>query len=193
MIWSSSAAPGDEWAETSIDEWSRVRLAGEVLPGRAEVVGADVGRKIDVKAPPGSGGATITDRGTEPSRFGIKVTIWTEAHLAAWKRIVPKLLTRPRGGLTRWPIYHPALEIQGIREVVVERIGSMQPGSQTGEMTAEIRLIQWMPPKRTNQTKTLKVGDPALTDLDPNAPNFMTADGQQVNRPPPPSKTNTGP
>jgi hypothetical protein len=167
-LWEQAASVDDdgaEWAQPS--PWNVVKLDGSPLPGRAEVVGGAAARKVDVKTPAGGDGAGITDRGLEPARFKIRVSLWTAKHLEAWEQLVPRLNPRAgKGGLRKTSIYHPALATIGVSEVCIASISALQPGSTAGVWQAEIDCLQWQPYSGKDSTKKVtKGGAPALSTL----------------------------
>lgn len=167
-LWEQGASADDagaEWAKPS--PWNIVKLDGVQLPGRAEVLGGAAARKIDVKTPAGGDGAGITDRGLEPARFKIRVSVWTEKQLASWEQLVPRLNPRAgKGGLRKTSIYHPALATIGVSEVCIASIGALQPSGTAGVYQAEIDCLQWQPYSGKDATKKVtKGGAPALSTL----------------------------
>jgi hypothetical protein len=188
---------GAQWAQPG--PWQTVRLAGQPLPGKAEVLGGSASRRVDVKNAPGADGAGITDRGLEPSRFKVRVTLWTAEHLAAWERRLPRIQPRAgKGGLQRASIYHPALAHLGITEVCITQVSALQPGSTVGTYVSEIDCLQWLPPGK-NVTKTITKSTPSIPDVETSGDNYQLPNGQSVSVAPeassvsPPSELESGP
>lgn len=170
-LWEQGASADDggaEWSKPS--PWSTVKLDGVQIPGLAEITGGAAGRKIDVKSPAGGDGAGITDRGLEPARFRIRVSLWTARHLEAWEQLVPRLNPRAgKGGLRKVSIYHPALATIGVSEICIASIGALQPGGTAGVWQTEIECLQWQPYSGKDATKKITKGAaggaPALSTL----------------------------
>jgi len=193
----SNADLGAQWAQPG--PWQSVRIAGEQLPGKAEVIGGAAARKVDVKHATGADGAGVTDRGLEPARFKIRVSLWTGEHLARWERIVARVQPRAgKGGLQRVSVYHPALAQLGIHHICIVQVSVLQPGNVRGVYTTEIDCLQWMPPGK-DVTKTVSTNSPSLTDLDASSSNYQLPNGKSVHVAPeassvsPPSETEAAP
>lgn len=63
------------------DPWDVLVLGPHRVPGITKISGP-VGRKIDVRSPPGGDGARVRDRGYEPARLEAEVRIWTAEQLS---------------------------------------------------------------------------------------------------------------
>jgi hypothetical protein len=205
-IWAGAGDPGDKGADEYLfpDQWDQVELGGELLPGIAEIVGGGTSQKLDVRSPKGSFSVTIVDNGTEPNRFSIRVTIWTQEQLDVWERMRVKLQPRPgKGGMQRVPIRHPECAAAGVTVVCVEGISFGKPGQARGSREYEIRCIQWTPEVKGNATKRMGKG-PSIPDIlqtgqsrppdggySPAAANFSSNTGVEVYVPP--SEAEAGP
>ena len=110
--------------------WDSVEIAGVELPGLAEVDG-DVEMRVDLKETPGAKGAKHTLLGWKPSQVTITLRIWTAEQLALWVSIAKQLRPLVAKGGTNQPkpvdIYHPNLEIFGIYQVTITKIGFLRP------------------------------------------------------------------
>lgn len=169
------------WADSPFP-WQQVRINGETLPGIATVTG-DVGRKVDTAQAPGNDGGTFTHLGYEPAEVEVKLVLATPEHLEAFTRLAPTI--RPRKG-EKSPkpvnVYHPALELLGIRSLFLMKIGIPEPGSVKGTYEVKLGFAEFIPEyHRNTRTTTPTTTGGAKTPKPKQAPSKPTA--QDVRRP----------
>lgn len=149
-------------------------LAGVQLPGLVRVSGV-TGRKIDVRSPPGADGATIADKGYEPAKPRLTVTLYEPAHLDRWEQLLPTLNPR-QDARRRVPvsIFHPALNQLQIRQVYVVSISALEPGSVPQTWQSTIETLEYAPIRNrpthvARPTAQVTFSDTATTP--PGSPN----------------------
>ena len=184
---------GLEDKRSGLGAWDIVDVAGVALPGLAKVSGPGVEQAIDVKKSPGKNGATITDLGRSLGRFTITLVLWS---VSQWDEFIQRRgMLQPlsrTGQLQALKVRHPAINALGIDSLYFTRVGVPRPGSQVGTYEVELECLEFRLPQQTS-TGGAQTPKKDFTTLDPKAPNFTTADGRQVRKPPAPSKTNAGP
>lgn len=121
--------------------WDAITIAGVRLPGIAEVDG-DVELRVDLKETPGAKGAKHSLLGWKPSQVTVTVRVWTADQLELWAAIAKQLRPLIAKGGTNQPkpvdIYHPNLEIFGIHQVTVTKIGFLKP---VGDVSQGMRSV----------------------------------------------------
>ncbi len=169
----------DQTFENPPNPWDYVALNGVVLPGIAKVkVGK--GRKLDVKLPPASHGATITDRGYKPAPVEITLTQWTPSQNTLMQQLMSGANTllslEPKPNTSyqapAYPIDHPATAMHGVTNVIIEDIEGPEDSSVKGAKEYRIKCLQFFPPPKLDATNTPKgtiAPQPnALTPTDPS-------------------------
>jgi len=161
--------------------WDQVALGGVMLPGLARVK-VRKGRKLDVKQPPGSHGATITDRGYKPAQVDIHLTVWTYAQWQALQSLFDgsnaALTLEPKPNTSyaapAYPIDHPATAMRQVSSIIIDEIEGPEPSSSMkGAVEFSFKCTQFFPPPKQNATNTPKgtiAPQPnALTPPDPSS------------------------
>lgn len=90
-MWENGSA---EKAPPKLSPWDTLVLAGEVIPGKAEV---QITRKraTDSRKAPGSEGGTTTDHGNELAEVSVTLTLWTEDQIRALEKVYHLLEPTP--------------------------------------------------------------------------------------------------
>lgn len=124
-----------------------IELAGKRSPGLCEVIGAGSPRKWDERRGYALSGATVVFRGIGLARFTVRLRFYTPEDWAAWYAWKPLVDKPPLGKRpSALDIWHPLLEAQAIKKVVVEDVG--QPDqTEDGEWTVEIKFIEFRRPQ----------------------------------------------
>lgn len=102
--------------------WDKIFFDGVVLPGIAKV-SIEEGRKIDGRGAPGRNGTRLIDKGAEPAKVTITLTVWTHVQLQALRSQIPSLSYREervRGSATNAPLTPEQIEALGLRDSVFE-------------------------------------------------------------------------
>ncbi|HEY2408845.1 MAG TPA: hypothetical protein VGI10_22725 [Polyangiaceae bacterium] len=142
--------------------WDFVILQGILIPGLAKVR-VSKGRKLDIKQPPGSHGATITDRGYKPAAVEISLTIFTArqwSDLQALFNGLPNGFTlepKPNNAYKApaYPIDHPATAMRQVASIIIEDIEGPEPSSSIhGAVEFKFKCTQFFPPPKVNATNT---------------------------------------
>lgn len=167
--------------ESPANPWDVCSLNGVVLPGLSKVkVGK--GRKLDVKQPPGSHGATITDQGYKPAPVEIIVTVWAYKHWVAMNGLFngsnPSLNLEPKPNANyvapTATIDHPATASRQVASIIIEHIdGPDDSSSVKGAKEYKFKCLQFFPPPKVNATNTpqgtVNPQPNALTPKDPSS------------------------
>jgi hypothetical protein len=191
--WGSASTPGDAvlFPVDALGVWDVVELAGQPLPGFAEVMGPGLEHQFDIKKSPGANGATITDLGRDLAKFEIKLTMWTEQQWGKWaglKSVLQPLQTNSLR-LGAVDIKHPAVNSLGITSVYVTRVGMPHRGHVVGTFEVDLGCLEFRPASKAPATKTITpaygLGKVAAAASSPSA--------AQATRASPPSATNAHP
>lgn len=165
--------------ENPPNPWDYCALGGVFLPGLAKVK-VSKGRKLDVKQPPGSHGATITDRGYKPAPVEIVLTVWKPSQWTTMQALLSgaasiSLEPKPNASYQApaYPIDHPATAAHGITDVIIEDIEGPDESSRVkGAVDFKLKCLQFFPPPKVDATNTPKgtiASQPnALLPVDPS-------------------------
>ena len=167
--------------ENPANPWDVCTLNNVQLPGRA-VVRVRKGRKLDVKQPPGSHGATITDRGYKPADVEITLIQWTPKQHTAMQALLngsnTALNLEPAATSAykapAYPIDHPATAMRKVTSIIIEDIeGPDESSSVKGAKEYKLKCTQFFPPPKLNATNTpegtIAPQPNALTAPDPSS------------------------
>lgn len=142
--------------------WDFVNIMGFKTPGIAEV-SVKKERKMDVKKASGRDNARLTYTGMEPALVDIRVTIWTPDQLQAltglWNYIFPVKKPNFAKKDDPWPpaytVFHPTLDVH--RVISLCMLGGEGPtnGAIPRSKQFIIKCIEYAPPGKTNETKTV--------------------------------------
>jgi hypothetical protein len=137
-----------------------VLLAGVRSPGLADVEGASLEWRLDVRRAFGLAGAIIVWTGRELSTFSIKCRLYEESDWDAWWTGWSKLLVKPAlktavsgeaasMGIAGLPIkqafdiHHPFLAFVGIRGAVCKKVYQPELTQESGEWTIRTDWIEF--------------------------------------------------
>lgn len=160
-----------DWA----DAWDTLVLGADIWPGIAEISGAGVSRKLDIKQSIGTDGATMKDEGYQPARLTISITIYSEAQWLRLQELLPKVHPRkPGGSRTPLEIYHPQSSLLGITQIYIDKIGiPKKPSAGDGLCVLEMSAVEWVPAPKpvrtgagTGAASTQAVENTAADDLE---------------------------
>jgi hypothetical protein len=130
--------------------WDTAILGGRRLPGVVRVE-AEPGRKIDVTTSPGTDGASIIDKGFDPSKPQITCLIWTPHHWAQMQEIIAAFVPRPGKSPAKPPpalgLTHPGANALGITGVLILSVTTPKPGPVKGSFEVTFKCVQWVKPK----------------------------------------------
>lgn len=145
-----------------------ILLKGKRSPGIAAFGGLPSSvRMWDKTQGHGYSGAYSVFRGRDLAEFSVRLTLYTRedwANWYAWKPLVDAVPKRRGGGKDSGTldIWHPLLEALDIKAVCVKEVIAPEEGD-TGEWTAEIKFMEFRPPKFT----LAKPEGAAATPVDP--------------------------
>lgn len=120
----------------------RARLFGVTLPGITTVRGMSTKWKLDKAPGLGLDGGTITGKGREIPEFELAVRVWTDADLAVLWALAESVTGS--ADKVRTPVYHPALELHGIRDVYVEAVEGPEV-EDPGFVTITFKCVRYAP------------------------------------------------
>lgn len=133
--------------------WDTIFLGGELFPGIANVTGPGLKRKVDVKKPKGSDGASLRDEGIEPARLEIELLIY---NISDWEDLqgkLPIITPRKKGGLrTPLSIVHPLTRLLGINNIYIDSIPFPELDKSTGFLSVRFTAIEWYPAPKPVKT-----------------------------------------
>ena len=169
--------------------WDVCILDGKILPGIARVK-AKPERKVDKKNKAGTDGANPTVHGYNPGPVEIELTFWLPQQLFAlveqMKTLWPPLA---KGKQKPIKIYHPALELVRISQVLIMGVTTPDEGPAVGSKKITIHALEFNPSIPKNVVNTPKAPAPDVVDQrkftqgPPAAVNQSSADYNQSNAP----------
>jgi hypothetical protein len=164
--------------------WDRGALGGILVPGRCRVVMGCIKVKRDKKSKKGADGSNPTQSGIDPQPIELEVTMWTDAHLAEFKKLCDQLL--PQAGVKRKPVSldHPDLYHLG-SIVNVEVLGASALMRQGRTRICKLQLHHWMP-------STSKGGKDATSTPTRAVRNARREQAEKRNPPNPPPTLQSG-
>ena len=130
------------------EAFDTVIVAGDYLPGLANVGKVKRTFKWDKKEAPGTAGDSITYRGIRIVDFVIELTFWESEQIDEWDAKRPGL-EPVTGAIKALDVVHPVLERQKVRSVVVEEIVELYP-ADAGAWKVQIGVTEYKPPPKAN-------------------------------------------
>lgn len=127
-------------------------IAGEFMPGKADIGKPKRTFKWDKKEAPGTAGDSITYRGSRIVDFVIELTFWEAEQIDEWDVKRPALEPNPKA-IKALDVNHPVLERQKVFSIVVEEIVELFHVGK-GEWHAQIGCTEYRPPPKVNATAT---------------------------------------
>lgn len=126
--------------------WDTVEIAGKKFPGVATIRGPGLKRKIDVKKPKGSDGASLKDEGIEPAKLEITLLIWNRFFWEQLQGLIPIITPRKKGGARRpTTIVHPLTRLLNITNIYIDGIPIPEHDKQNGFLRVKFTAIEWFP------------------------------------------------
>jgi len=126
--------------------WDTVEIAGKIFPGVASVRGSGLKRKVDVKKPKGSDGASLKDEGIEPAKLEITLLIYNRYFWEQLQGLMPLINPRKKGGLRRpMSIVHPLTRLMNITNIYVDGIPIPEHDKRNGFLRFKFTAIEWFP------------------------------------------------
>jgi hypothetical protein len=124
-----------------------VLLGGKRTPGFADISGAELKRRLDIRQQYGATGAIVVFRGRELCRFDISLRLYEEQHFVDWEAFRPVVERDPRRGLPKGAldIWHPVLEGLSVTAVLIEKVSAPEQ-TDDGEWTVKIGCLEYRPP-----------------------------------------------
>jgi hypothetical protein len=136
------------------DVWSHIVVAGVSSPGICTVSGAERKWKWEKKEAKGKSGASVTGGNKELAEPSFTLKLWRRGavdHIADWSAFRPTLGTPDPNNPVALDVYHPALEANEIRSVVVQEIGPLtDKGKGMWEVT--VKLLEYRKPEPASGT-----------------------------------------
>lgn len=153
-------APQDgQYNRKAVDEslWSKVKVAGIMLPGICVLTG-EMGNKVDTVPVPGSDGDTMTHLGYDPAQVEVTIQLWTKDQLALYIKLVKEHLRPRQLGASKEPrpvtVEHPALEIFSIRALYLMRITLPSPSGEPGVFESKLTFTEYFRKVEHHQKKS---------------------------------------
>ena len=131
---------------------SWILLQNRRSPGAADVLGAALKQRLDVRKMMGMSGGIIVWTGQDLCPFSVNLRLYEQKDWDdwnAWKSIVlarPKITTGVAPGAVvskALDIQHPLLAEVGIRAAVVHEVSQPKLTQESGEWTIEIKFIEF--------------------------------------------------
>ena len=165
--------------------WDTVWLGGELFPGIASVTGSGLKRKVDVKKPKGSDGASLRDEGMEPAKLEIELVIYNKTGWEDLQGKLPIITPRKKGGLrTPLSIVHPLTRILGINNIYIDSIPIPDFDKTDGFLTVRFTAIEWFPaPKPVRAGKGAGTSGSNKNDNPDEIDQFGSGQGTRVDDP----------
>jgi len=136
------------WDQADGHLWDEITLDGISFAGTVKISGEGPSRDLDTRRARGRRGHTTRDTGPKAARFEITLQIWTEEHLDDFARIAAAYHPhRVTDGTHAVAVYHPALALALVDQVVIETFGFLTPASTHGLFTCALKVRQYMPPR----------------------------------------------
>ena len=137
---------------------------GVLSPGVVTLSGHDREIDWDVKVGPGTTGGTTTLKAQKLADFTATFYLADDDDFQAWPAFKTLLMTSIKGKGKGLDVYHPDLERNDIKSVVLKGIGGTVHDKKGGQ-TIAVKLLEYRPPKPINVSP---VGS-AAAKADPNA------------------------
>lgn len=179
----------DAGIEFPTNPWDVCILDGKILPGIARVK-AKPERKVDRKNKAGTDGSNPTVHGYNPGPVEIELIFWLPSQLfelvEQFKTLWPPLA---KGKQKPVKIYHPALELVRISQVLIMGITTPEDGPVVGSKKIMIHALEFNPSIPKSVTNTPKAPTPDVVDprrFDQSPPpdvNQSSTDYNQSNAP----------
>lgn len=145
--------------------YSAIEFPGGVTtPGVVTLSGHDREIDWDVKVGPGTTGGTTTLKAQKLADFTATFYLADRDDFEAWPEIREILMSSIKGKGKGLDVYHPDLERNDIKSVVLKGIGGTVHDKKGGQ-TIAVKLLEYRPPKPINVSP---VGS-AASKTDPNA------------------------
>jgi len=163
--------------------WHRMTIDGMPVPGVVNVRGGHE-RREDVLEVPGQDGAEVTHLGFAGAEFFVEVTMWTDAHAAAWQRLYQRIRPKKGEAARAVSVLHPALQQAGVRQLYVRRI-TVPEHAGHGIWKAELELVEYVPRAKRKKGRARAV-QTAGPDVDLGRIPVIAP--SQIGPPPPPGR-----
>ncbi len=147
------------------DLYDVIDLAGTKSPGQVKLSGHDREIDWDIKTGAGQSGATTTLKAEKLVTFTASFFLSDADDFAAWPAFPALIKTSISGKGKALDVYHPDLDRQGIKSVVMASIGGVVHDGKGGQ-TIAVKLLEYKPPK---PVKVTPFGSTNKKGPDPNA------------------------
>lgn len=118
------------------DDQDRLVVAGLQFPGICTVQGVEDSDDIQVKKPTGSAGASITNRGRNPSDFTTVHQLWEDEHFDMLVSVIELTKNDPKKPLRGLKMEHPELARANVFYAIRKKVGQLtRKGKQLYEIT----------------------------------------------------------
>lgn len=129
-----------------------VLLGGQRSPGIAEITGANSPRRLKEFKGFHLEGARVIFRGVDLAHPILTLRLYTADDWDGWHRFSRLVREPPVGKRAKAiDIWHPLLEMNGIRAVMIQDVGQPQQTAD-GEWTVQIKMTESRPLKRNLET-----------------------------------------
>lgn len=127
--------------EDSPEEWNRLELGGNVMPGVWDIDFPST-RNMDVKKAKGKDGARFKDEGYDPARIELTGRLVRRADFAKLVEIVDQINPKKGGKRNAYGIDHPKARFLGITLVYIVELRA--PKVDRGILTMTIRALEYV-------------------------------------------------
>lgn len=133
------------WADAeSDDSWDALILGGKFIPGVPSVKVKRPVTKIDKQKAKGKAGAKPKNQGADPATVDITITLINRADLEALEQVLDMLVPKKSGEVNPLEIQHPAANVVGVTQIIIENISTSQPNAKDG-WKVDIDAVEYTP------------------------------------------------
>lgn len=127
------------------------------LPGDSRIKGARMKWKLDKAGGPGVDGGFINGQGRELAEWDIEIRTWDRDGYELLCKLVSAIAANDKAKV--YDVYHPQLELLGVRRMVIEEVSPPEPEGSGGWFNARLHCVRWAPPTKKNvAAKPVPVG-----------------------------------
>lgn len=114
------------------------------LPGDARIKTPRVKWKVDKQGGTGTDGGSLTGQGRELQEWDIEIRTWDRA---GFERLMQLAQAISKSAAVKvYDVYHPQLEVHGIRRMVIEELQGPDTEGSGGWFTLRLHCVRWAPP-----------------------------------------------
>lgn len=139
-----------DWVEDA-NAWNIVTLGSATIPGIC-VVAVEKSRDVDTKKSPGNDGAVSTDKGSNPAKVTITVSVLRK-NWKTWQLVLPQIEpNRPGAFASPLEIRNAEANSRGVKAVRVLKIASESPTARSAKVY-RIDCEEWFPSTKKSKSK----------------------------------------